>query len=361
MRKIVIFCALTLSACASNQVIDSQIENAAQKQAKESTLTPQQMITRARAQLAKASKAELTFYTPLHFKEAQQTLERIENLQKQQAVKEQAEHDLLIITEAFKAEKIINKAFSIQQIITSTLENSLAHKAVLEDLGSDREYPSTYNNIVEDLVDLFKLIEQNEVEKARNEQADVLVDMTALEVKTLIKRHVAPAINILDKAEDNDADDYAEITYEQAEKVIRRAKSFITDNYRDRQGVKDVGIEAVVAANRALTIGSESQSMMDLDEEEAEQKALEFERLLAQVANSLGVKEVTGLSFREQALEMVEFATQKGMQFNKTVSEQEMTPAAGQTIPQSRLIFETETETETETVQLGTPQSVEAE
>ena len=308
MKKIILSCTLLLTACANNQVIDSQIESAAMQQATQSTITPEQAIKRARAKLATASKAELTFYTPLHFNDAQRSLEKIEDMQKNPDIENQSQHKLLMITEAFKAERIINKGFDIKETIMATLADALAHKVTLEQLGSHKEYPSYFNNIVDDLIDLFKLIEKNNVEKARKEQAHVLADMTDLEIKTLIKQHVIPAINILDKAEDNDADNFAELTYEQAEITISRAKKYISANYRNRQGVANVGKEAVTAARRALTIGSESKSIIKLNEEDAEQKALEIETLLGKIATGLAMDDITGLSFREQAIKMAEHA-----------------------------------------------------
>lgn len=367
MKKIIISCALLLTACANNQVIDSQIESAAKKQAAQSTITPEQAIKNARTQLAKASKAELSFYTPLHYKDAQRALEKVEDLQKEHDIKNQSQHKLLIITEAFKAEKIINKAFTVKETIIATLADALEYKKTLEVLGSNKEFPSGYNNAVDDLIDLFKLIEKNNVEQARKEQTSLLANMTKLEIKTLIKQHVVPAINILDKAKDNDADDFAELTYEQAETTINRAKKYISSNYRDRKYVESIGKNAVTAARRALTIGSVSQSMVKLNEEDAEQKALEIETLLGKIATGLAVNDIAGLSFREQAIKMAEYAEIQKQQIKVLkakvthLNEEKIEPVPQMpTVETDTPTVETDTptaETETPTLETDTPKA----
>lgn len=297
-----------LSACASSELATSQIESAAQKQASEANITPAQAIVNARAAIAKADSDGLPYFTPLHFTDAQQSLEKIEKLQKDKSNDDGVDKSLVIITEAFKTQELINNAYKVKATIEVTLVESLNHQKVLDDLGSKMAFPKAYNNIKDDFIDLFKLIEKNKVEEARKEQVDLLSDMVELEVDTLVKTYVTPASFILDKAEDNDADDYAEKTFEQAEVAIERAKEFIANSYRQRQEVKVIGNEAVIAAKRALNIGEQSKSMLELDEEEAELKALEVEALMAIIIQGISAEDLRGLTLREQAQKLAELA-----------------------------------------------------
>ncbi|GEM_PF-1642883 len=300
---------LALSGCSSNKLATSGVEDLAKQQAMKSTMTPGQAVDEARKSIEQAVNDNLAFFTPLHFKNAQDTLAYVEKLQNGEEKPKDMSTELAIITESFKAKELINAAYKTKVLIEQTLADSLAHKAVLDELEVKKDYPKTYAERVEELVDLFQLVEQNKVEDARKEQPDLLNAMARLEINTLIKRNVSPAQLVLDKAEDNDADDYAELTFEQAEKAIARAKSFINQNYRDREQVVLVGKEALVAAQRALHIGLESQSMVKLDEEQAEQKALEMESMIKVIRTAMDASEIEGLSIQEQAAKLAALAT----------------------------------------------------
>ncbi|MCU4676389.1 hypothetical protein N7931_12195 [Catenovulum sp. 2E275] len=306
---IILSALILLSACSSNKLSTSGVDNLAKQQALNSDQTPEQAIEEAQDILEQAAKDKLDFYTPLHFNNAQQSLAYIGKLQTGEEKSKELGKELAIITAAFKTKELINSAYKTKQLIEQTLADSLAHIAVLDELNVKADYPKTYTEVQTDLVDLFKLIEQKKVEDARKEQSKLLADMAELEINTLIKRHVSPAERVLDKAEDNDADDYAEQTFEQAEQAIAQAKAFINKNYREREQVKQVSKKALIAAQRAFNIGKESLSMVKLNEEKAEQKALEMESLIKVIRDAMQANEIEGLSIQEQAAELAALAS----------------------------------------------------
>lgn len=299
-----------ITACANTELATQQIDNAAMKQAAETNITPEQAIENAYLALDKANQNELPFYTPLHFNGVQKSFDKIASLQKQKSgtATKGVSNDKLIITEAFKTQKLIDEATQVKVNIEHLLEKSLSHKLVLEQLNSKKVFPKQYKNINSDLVDLFKLIEQNRIDKALKNQHGLLDDMTELEVDTLINNYVKPAKLILDKAEDFDADDYAENTFKQAELSIEQAETFIAGNTRNIEGVKAVGEEALLAAKRALNVGQFSKSLVELDEERAEIKALEMEDLLGAIIKAFDAKDLEGLTLDEQSQELAQLA-----------------------------------------------------
>lgn len=319
--------ALMLTACVSNDLSTTQIDSAVQKKLSESSITPAQAIKNARAAIAQAGIDELNFYTPLHYQDAQQHLEDVEALQKKQNI---ADKNTEILKLALKTETLIANAYQVKKTILSTLAESLSHKEVLLELGSKTEFPRDYQNLLEDLEDLFKLIENNKVEQARKKQVTLLADMVEVEVDTLIKQQVSPAEVILDKAEDNDADDYAEQTYEKAELAIERAKKFIASNYRQRAQVSVIANEALIAAKRALNIGAEAKLMVEMNEEAAEQKALEQEALIAMIIKGMQLEGLAGLTLREQVQKITEhgqFTKTKVTQLTERLSQLEQAQA----------------------------------
>jgi len=297
-----------ITACANTELATQKIDNAAMKQAAQTNITPTQAVENAYLALDKANKNELTFYTPLHFNGVQKSFDKITLLQQQNSVSQDSSKDKLIITEAFKAQKLIDEASQVKSNIEHLLFDSLNHKEVLDQLDSKKAFPKKYKNINNDLVDLFKLIEQNRSDKALKNQVDLIEDMTELEIDTLVDTYVKPAIFILDKAEDFDADDYAEKTFNLAELSIEHAENFITENPRNIAGVKEAGEDAILAAKRALNIGQFSKSLVELDEERAEIKALEMEDLLSAIIDGFNANGLEGLTLDEQSQELARLA-----------------------------------------------------
>jgi hypothetical protein len=294
----VILSGFFLSGCSSNKLATTEIEHAAQKRALATNVTPEQAVAETRELISQAETDKLDYFTPMHFKNVQEVFESIEKIQQSNEVKNK---DIAVITEAFKAQELLKKAYLAKAVIDNTLADVFSHQAILLAIGSKEQYPKTYGDIVEELNLLFKLIENNKVEQARKDKKNVLADMVELEINTLVKLYVLPAKIILEKADDKDADDYAEKTYEQAELSIERAVAFIKNYYRQHEDAKKFGHEAVIAAKRALNIGQLSSEMVRLSENDAEKKALEFEKILALIIKGMKAEDLEGLTLREQA------------------------------------------------------------
>lgn len=311
-----------ITACANTELATQKIDNAAMKQAAQTNITPEQAIENAYLALDKANQNELAFYTPLHFNGVQKSFDKIALLQKQQSIAKDASKDKQIITEAFKTQKLIDEAYQVKVNIEHLLVDALNHKLILDQLNSKKAFPKQYKNMNNDLVSLFKLIEQNRMDKALNNQVDLLEDMTELEIDTLVAIYVKPAKLILDKAEDFDADDYAEKTFNQAELSIKHAEAFIAANPRNIEGVKNVGDEALLAAKRALNVGQFAKSLVELDEERAEIKALEMEDLLGAIIQGFNANGLEGLTLEEQSQELAQLAR---VQANKIKAQTPLT------------------------------------
>ena len=306
MKKILMVVITTsmLAACSSPKLATGDIKSEALRQASLANITPEQAIKDAQAAFTKAAKADLSYYTPLHFIDIKKTLAKIESLQKNTELNNKPDTNLALITTAFTAQKLITDAYKVKSTILTTLEKSLAKLQMLEKLGAKDLFKNDYMNIDKDLIDLFELIEQNKLEKVHKNELDLLSDMTELEVDTLIKRYVEPAELILDKSDDNDADDYAEKTYNKAVTAIKFAKTFIKTNYSQRDEVKKVGHAAVVAAKKAFNTGKLARSMVELNEEDAELKALEMEGYLNAIIQAFEAPELAVLPLQEQSQEL---------------------------------------------------------
>ena len=298
MNKIILTATLPLflAACAGGQIANHEaLSQKATERAGVSTMTPQQAIQSASELMSKASLDQLHFYAPLHMDAATKSYENAQSLMAKKATNQE------VLAAAFKTEATIKDAVRAKQIVETTLAASLKHKQILDDLGVQADLPKDYRSVMKDLKKLIVEVGKGNIEKASKDQPDLLADMTELEKDTLLKRHLAPAEDMLDKAEDYDADDNAPKTYELAEDTIERIEGFIKQQYRDMAAVKAAGEEAFMAAKHAYHVGVEAGGLLELSPEDAEDKILKFEGLLKTIGQSLNAKPTIGNSLYDQA------------------------------------------------------------
>ncbi len=298
-RPIVALLAASLlmaSGCANNKIANTTlIEQQARDAATKTQMSPEEAVLEAAVQLNKATAEQLHFYAPLHIASAQDSLKDAQSLLRK------GKPSINVIEEAFKVSQLITDARKTKETVKTTLAKVLEHKAVLDELGVQQEQPKAYQAALNDIQDLIKEVEGGYIDKAIAGQADVLLSLTDVEVDTLKMRHLAPVEALMDKADDIDADEFAEATYAHAEKTLETSIQFIEQNYRDRQGVKQAGKEALRAAQHSFYVAKESALIVELDPERAEQRVLFVEELLERINLSLQQESVIGMSLRDQS------------------------------------------------------------
>ena len=297
-----------LCACATSPIATNQSGNIALKQTGKMDSVSEQAVEHVRKTLAKAEVDGLPYYTPLHFQDAQKSFEKVALLQQNSLSLESEDINVTIMNKVFKIEDLVNEGYQTKALIMNTLSKSLKQKTELDSLDCKKELPTAYRKINNNLIALFKLVEKNKIEKAHKAETGLLADMVDLEIETLIKIYMAPATAILDKAEGYGADDYAEKTFEKAESAIEQGEEFIKVNYRNRDEIKKIAAEALIAAKKALNTGKLSKSLVELGENEAELKALEMEDLLNIIVQGFSAQNLQGLTLQEQAQELAKLA-----------------------------------------------------
>ena len=136
---------------------------------------------------------------------------------------------------------------------------------------------------MESLNSIIEEIEQGELADAKKSEVDLLEEMAETEIATLKVIHLNDAIAYFERASEIDADNYAELTYEKAEKKLDAAISYTEKNYRDREGVAAAGIEALIATKKAYYVALESESLVKMKPEDSEKHVLEVMSLLNKI------------------------------------------------------------------------------
>lgn len=316
-----------MSGCMSTNVANrEQIELNAMARASSADITPIDAIRQASAAYEEAIASELQFYAPSHMENAREKLQSALKLSKDAR---EPEEKIAAISAAFAAKKLVADAYSNKATVELTLSRVLEHRKVLAELNTDTIHPKLYRKATTKLESLIRDIEGGLLANAKNDEASVLEYYAEVEIETLKTTYLNKAIQKLDEAESNDADDIAEMTYDKAEEAVDYAGEFIERNYRDREGVRRVCDKAYTAALHSYYVAEETAKIIEIDAEDAEQYILYVGGLLQLINEEVGIKNLMTMSPREQARSLAEAVKLSSMTYSTPAIERvPSTPAA---------------------------------
>ena len=289
-----------LQGCASAKLANqAALTAAADAKASELGTNSELALQRAEAAYQTAIKDQLGFYAPHTMEKLDEALKQAQQAhgkqQTLQAVKAAA-HVLTLLENGQR-----NKAEALK-LLAPVFEQ----KQRVDELNAQTVLSDDYQNQLENIQELIGLIEEGKSEQAVSDSADVVADLVALERQTMLALHWQPAEDVLEQAEDEDADDHASKTYEDAEQKVKTAQEFISINFTKRDESKQLGLDALRASQRALFIGRESQTLQKLDAEKAEQAALKEEERLRQIGIAIGVNDLRYMALADQSNAIIE-------------------------------------------------------
>ena len=288
--------SLSLSGCMSQQIANTKhMDDAVLKQAANSKQTPQQICEAASLTIAQADKEDLHFFAPLHLEQAS------DNLQEGQEKIKVKETLAQGVAQCFKVNKLIENGIAIKAKVKTSLKDSLAELNMLNKVDNEKKFTDDIQDHVEDVIDLVKEIEAGKMNEAMQGQAELLEEMLELEIEIVTAKNLASVEAMIEKAEDADADDLAEKTFEKAEKELESAKKFIRVNYRNNGQVEKTSALAMRAAKHAFHVAKEVETIKELKPEAAEEKVLYIESLLERVNKKFNQDLVIGNSLYEQS------------------------------------------------------------
>lgn len=286
----------SLIGCASTKVAQSaSIEQQAQQQAAQLTLSPQEVLAQSAEKLQEALQEELSFYSPRYLSHAQESYAEAQELINKGGQDQQA------LTFALKSQHYVEAGIANKAAVEDSLALVLAKKDALEEIDSPNLQESGYNKSVDKISKLIQQVEAGKMAEAIEKQTSVISYMVDVEIDTLKTAHLTDAEIMLEKAEDGDADEYAEATFEQAEKTLATSTAFIEQNYAQRDKVEQSGIDALKAAQHAYYVAIESQQLIQIKADAAEQHILSIERLFHRIGKGFEQEDLRYMSLGDQS------------------------------------------------------------
>lgn len=300
MRYLPLLLIALLQACAS--LPDEKAMRAdALVRAQSDTRDVDTVISNIEVSLRNSSEENMPFYAPLNWKLATDSLTAALKLKEKGAPEAEIRQQLLVAEQAYSA-MAPNKQRALDE-----LPDVIEYFKFLQKMGAAAAYPKDYAELISDLRDLIARLDRADVAGAQKDKQSLLSDMRDVEVKTLTFQQLSAADIALDQAEDMDADDDAEQSYDTAEASIKRARQIIKDNPRNLDTVREASRKAYIDAKHAIAVAQEVQSLekkldgAKIEPEALERLVLQFESYLIDVVNGMGLPELRYLPLSEQA------------------------------------------------------------
>lgn len=274
----------------------------ADEQAQYANISPTQLLSTAEGQLQKANEAELATYAPAALTRIETQVRDLREYSK----KPDADKNRIIAI-CKSVEQDLQAGLANKQVAQTQLADVFEQKKVLDTLQASKTEPGDYQDVVEDVIGLVKYIESGKADKARDKTPGVMGAMKKLEIRVVKENNLSKVKQVLAKAEDQDADDLAEKSYEEAVKAYERANQFIESKPRDSQEIAHLSAEALFYAKRSVWVAEAVAKLQKVKPDELETVALDIEQLLHRIGTALR-QDVRDLSPYEQSVALASAA-----------------------------------------------------
>jgi hypothetical protein len=191
-------------------------------------------------------------------------------------------------------------AYSIKETSESTLAETFTQKELLQSIGAPKLYSNDYKKINLRIHALVKKIDEGEVTKAQEKQPALLVDMHALELRTVRKNALGQLDKDIALIKKKNFAKFVPISFQELLTARNNADVIITNDPRAKAEIKT----AVDIANFKLAhlyhIAKEVSELQQTTDKSYEQYLLANEALLHTVSEALGTADVRDLALTKQ-------------------------------------------------------------
>lgn len=297
--------AFMTAACSGPAVKDSlSIQQSAVEQAKSvaADQDPSDIINTTRDLQIEAQREDLYFFSPSYMEQAESSMESAESALKSK----KPNHE--IIAHALTAQKYFKRGLEIKTTAQTQLKAGFDGLAMLKEIKTDSLLKSDYDDLLDDMKDLIVLIEQGKTTEALTDQKGFLTEITDLEIKTLKKSYFEPAELAFEKAEDEDAEDFAPKSLERAQKALDGLEKLIETQPKQRDQIKNDSVLTTRLSQHALNVSKAVQPLLKLKADTAENHVLFIESLLQRIGTALNQEDVTHLTLDSQSIAIAQSA-----------------------------------------------------
>ncbi|PSW07307.1 hypothetical protein C9I89_00900 [Photobacterium lipolyticum] len=242
--------------------------------------------------------------------------------------------------EIHQAQLILTDLERLKVQADNVLEPAIEQMRYLNSLGAQQYYRSEYTRLNRLYAKLFRLVEQEVISDAREEQDEFLERSHSLEVKTVKKIYIAPLESELRSLRQKDVKYYAPLSYARVESEIGAGNTVIDLSPRDFTTINKAVTEIQFELDHAAHIALEVQSLRDRSKDEYENFILDIEAKLLRISRALNDEDLRNKPMRTQAQLITDgVATARQQRAVKSITAQQ-DPAKDQQIQALTLLVE---------------------
>ena len=191
-------------------------------------------------------------------------------------------------------------AYGIKETAESTLAKTFTQKERLKNINAPSVYTNDYKKINARIDDLVEYIDDGKVSKALEKEPLLLIDMQALEVRTVRKNALSQLDNDIAHIKKKRLAKYTPISFQQLVTARSNANAIISATPRAAAEIKTAVELAEFELAHLYHITKEVNALKKVDSKSYEAYLLAKETLLHTVSTSLGTKDVRDLDLIKQ-------------------------------------------------------------
>lgn len=287
---------LILHGCSSNPDINVYEGETPADLSKRYLTSREYALENGRQQLNQAEDEELSYYSPRRLLLAKETL----NNARQQPDDQQA------IDQANQISDVLAQAREHKKQVQEKLATLFSKMRTLHAIHADKVHPKTYQKAEQSLAILVRKLESEPEYDIKVQSEDIERSLIELQVDTLLSSQLGSARRFFQRAQQEEANRYAPLTFRQAQQAILQAETTIKTQYQDLKLVESNSQKAEHMAQRALYLSREVRSLIKLSPDDAEHAALKTEQLLHNIAQHMKLDDLRAMSLQDQSLAIIQ-------------------------------------------------------
>lgn len=292
--------SVALAGCAgAPKVTVNAVE--AQQQFKGKTVA--QALAETEAAMAQAEQDELGFYSPGFFSVAKKALDeaRFLALAPKEPTPEGQSPEAGIFAKLSLVNKSLVQAEATKPEVQKRLKDILTVRDSLIAKGIDQSAPGDFKDVMNELSDLFRRIERNDLKGFEQSQAVILLQFQRLESQSVKAVQLEQGFAVLEKAEAMGAAGVAPKSYQKTRQALKNAQATIERDPNDQAAIKAAVESFVFEANHLVHATDEVKEMRVLNHAAMENILLAAESSLLAISDALRQPDPRQHSLREQA------------------------------------------------------------
>lgn len=204
---------------------------------------------------------------------------------------------------------------ALKDVADEVLAPAITQLNYLDSIDARQYYRSEYVRLTRLYATLFRLVAEDELSEAGEEQEEFLERGRSLEVRTIKKIYVAPQEEALAVLRRDDVQEDAPLSYARVESEIRHAKGVIERSPRAFEQIEQAVAEIRFELAHAAHIAQEVQLLRERSDDEYENHFLEIESRLLQISQALNDSDLRDRPLKMQAAQIKQVVTETRQQY----------------------------------------------